>query len=116
MAEYELGIIKKHENTRPDKVEDRTAHMLALEAQTGLIFLAFRNTEPIRLLIYEATLTKPIYDFEKVRVDMGAPDQLVQFGWTEWSSEDNKPSSLKLDLYLEMVIAFALSNFDKYSI
>ena len=63
LDEYELGIIKKHENTRPDKVEDRTAHMLALEAQTGLIFLAFRNTEPIRLLIYEATLTKPIYDF-----------------------------------------------------
>ncbi len=39
--------------------------------------------------------TKPIYDFEKIRVDMGAPDQLVQFGWTEWSSEDNKPSSIK---------------------
>ena len=63
LDEYELGIIKKHENTRPDKVEDRTAHMLALKAQTGLIFLAFRNTEPIRLLIYEATQTKPIYDF-----------------------------------------------------
>ena len=45
LDEYELGIIKKHEKTRPDKVEDRTEHMLALEAQTGLIFLAFRNTE-----------------------------------------------------------------------
>ena len=63
LDEYELGAIKKHENTRPDKVEDRTAHMLALNAQTGLIFLAFRNTEPIRLLIYEATQTQPIYDF-----------------------------------------------------
>ncbi|MGQ1910330.1 glycoside hydrolase family 2 protein [Marinifilum sp. RC60d5] len=41
---------------------------------------------------------KPIYDFEKIRVDMGAPDQLVQFGWTEWSAEDNKPSSKKLDI------------------
>jgi uncharacterized protein (DUF1015 family) len=63
LDEYELGIIKKHENTRPDKVEDRTGHMLALQAQTGLIFLAFRNTERIRLLIYEATQTKPIYHF-----------------------------------------------------
>ncbi len=64
LDEYELGIVKKHEKTRPDKVEDRTAHILALKAQTGLIFLAFRNTEQIRLLIYEATQTKPIYDFQ----------------------------------------------------
>lgn len=63
LDEYEFGVIKKHENTRPDKVEDRTGHMLALEAQTGLIFLGFRNTERLRLLIYEATQTKPIYNF-----------------------------------------------------
>lgn len=64
LDEYELGTIKKHEKIRPDKVEDRTKHMLAVEAQTGLIFLAFRGTERIKLLIYEATQTKPIYDFE----------------------------------------------------
>jgi len=63
LDEYELGTIKRHEKTRPDKVADRTAHMLTVKAQTGLIFLAFRNTERIRLLIYEATQTKPIYDF-----------------------------------------------------
>ena len=63
LDEYELGKIKKHEKTRPDKVEDRTEHMIALKAQTGLIFLAFRNTERIRLLIYEAMQTKPIYNF-----------------------------------------------------
>jgi len=63
LDEYELGTIKKHEKIRPDKVEDRTNHMVALGAQTGLIFLAFRNTEPIKNLILEATLGKPIYDF-----------------------------------------------------
>ena len=63
LDEYELGIIKKHEKTRPDKVEDRTGHMLALEAQTGLIFLAFRNTERIRALIAAAVETRPIYNF-----------------------------------------------------
>jgi uncharacterized protein (DUF1015 family) len=61
--EYELGIIKKHEKTRPDKVEDRTEHMLALKAQTGLIFLAFRNTERIKNLIAEAVEREPIYKF-----------------------------------------------------
>ena len=63
LDEYETGIIKKHEKTRPDKVEDRTAHMLALEAQTGLIFLAFRNTEKIKSLIFAAVQNKPIYNF-----------------------------------------------------
>ncbi|MEZ5307213.1 MAG: DUF1015 family protein [Pyrinomonadaceae bacterium] len=61
--EYEADIIKKHEKTRPDKVEDRTHHMLALDAQTGLIFLAFRNTETIHELIRETTGHKPIYNF-----------------------------------------------------
>lgn len=63
LEEYERGIIKKHEKTRPDKVEDRTEHMLALRAQTGLIFLAFRNTNRIRRLIEEAAHGEPIYDF-----------------------------------------------------
>ena len=63
LDEYELGVIRKHENTRPDKVEDRTAHMIALEAQTGLIFLAFRSTEKIKSLIFAATQNKPIYNF-----------------------------------------------------
>jgi len=63
LDEYELGKIKKHEKTRPDKVEDRTGHMVALNAQTGLIFLAFRNTEKIKKLIFETTQSKPIYNF-----------------------------------------------------
>ncbi len=63
LDEYELGLIKKHEKTRPDKVEDRTAHIIALQAQTGLIFLAFRNTEKTRELFAEAVQNKPIYDF-----------------------------------------------------
>jgi uncharacterized protein (DUF1015 family) len=79
--EYELGIIKKHENTRPDKVEDRTAHMLALRAQTGLIFLAFRNTEKIKTLIAEAVETKPIYSFH-------CPDGIRQTIWCIALTED----------------------------
>jgi uncharacterized protein (DUF1015 family) len=61
--DYENGIIKKHEKTRPEKVEDRTDHMLAVRAQTGLILIAFRETERIDQLIREATSTEPLYDF-----------------------------------------------------
>ena len=64
LDEYDSGLIKKHEKTRPDKVKDRTEHMLAIRAQTGLIFLAFRGTERIQELIDEATRESPLYDFE----------------------------------------------------
>jgi len=62
--EYEQGLIKKHEKTRPDKVEDRTGHLLAVGAQTGLIFLAFRGTEKLRELFRKAAAGSPLYDFE----------------------------------------------------
>ncbi len=63
LDEYDNGIIKKHEKTRPDKVADRTAHIIGAGAQTGLIFLAFRNTDKIKELIAAAVETEPIYDF-----------------------------------------------------
>lgn len=34
-----------------------------------------------------------IYDFKKERIDLGAPDQLPQFGWNEWSSKEEKEDS-----------------------
>jgi uncharacterized protein (DUF1015 family) len=63
LDEYESGKIKKHEKTRPDKVEDRTAHMVALKAQTGLIFLAFRGTAETKRLFKVAVQSEPLYDF-----------------------------------------------------
>lgn len=61
--EYEAGLIKKHENVKPDKVDERTGHIVTLRAQTGLIFLAFRGTAEIKKLIAEAVEAEPVYDF-----------------------------------------------------
>jgi uncharacterized protein (DUF1015 family) len=61
--EYEAGLIKKHEQTREDKVADRTSHMLQLRAQTGLIFLAYRGAENINELVVKIQQTEPLYDF-----------------------------------------------------
>jgi uncharacterized protein (DUF1015 family) len=44
--EYDAGTIKKHELTRPDKEQDRVDHMDALDAQVGLVFLAYRDDYP----------------------------------------------------------------------
>lgn len=79
--EYEQDLIKKHEKTRPDKVADRTAQMIALQAQTGLIFLAFRNTDKIRAVLGEIVQTAPLYDFESA-------DGVRQTVWRVLQAED----------------------------
>jgi uncharacterized protein (DUF1015 family) len=43
VAEYDADAIKKHELTRPAKEQDRVDHIEALGAQTGLVFLAWRD-------------------------------------------------------------------------
>ena len=71
--EYEQGVIKKHENVRPEKVSERTQHIVSLRAQTGLIFTAFRGTDALRKLIDQAVAGEPVYDYvapEGVRQEM----------------------------------------------
>ena len=43
VAEYDQGRIKKHENTRPDKEDDRTRHIEELRAKQELIVDADRS-------------------------------------------------------------------------
>ena len=63
LADYERGAIKKHEKIRPDKVAERTAHMVALRAQTGLILLAFKPTAKTIDLIARTVEGPSIFDF-----------------------------------------------------
>lgn len=49
--DYEKGIIKKHELTRPDKENDRINHMKTTRAQTGNVFLAYKSVGAIDDLI-----------------------------------------------------------------
>ncbi len=60
-AEYDQGIVRKHEFTRPDKEQDRTDHILALRAQTGLVFLAHRQTDTIASLHAAAADQEPLF-------------------------------------------------------
>lgn len=61
--DYTEGVIKKHENTRADKEEDRIRHVDTLNAQTGPIFLAYRDREDLRRLTDEVKKSKALYDF-----------------------------------------------------
>jgi uncharacterized protein (DUF1015 family) len=66
LDEYDRGAIKKHERTRPDKEDDRTKHMVAIEAQTGVVFLTYRQIEAIDSVVDEVCETPPLFDFEAV--------------------------------------------------
>lgn len=41
--DYESGLVRRHEQTRYDKERDRTRHIQAVNANTGLVFLLFRD-------------------------------------------------------------------------
>ena len=64
LDEYDSGAIKKHERTRPDKEDDRTRHMVAIAAQTGIVFLTYRQMPVIDAAIDGVCGTEPLFDFE----------------------------------------------------
>ncbi|VBB09843.1 Hypothetical protein LUCI_5141 [Lucifera butyrica] len=61
--EYEQGIIKKHELTRPDKEQDRVDHILTTGVQTGPAFLTYKEDAVITGLMQAAMETAPVCDF-----------------------------------------------------
>lgn len=62
--DYENDIIKKHEHTRPEKEQDRVAHMLATGAQTGNVFLAYRDVPELTQVIEDWKRKRsPVYSF-----------------------------------------------------
>ena len=62
-AEYEAGIVRKHELTRPDKEQDRVDHILGTGAQTGPVFLVYRQDPAIAAEVAKVTAGEPVYDF-----------------------------------------------------
>ena len=61
--DYENGLIKKHEFTRPEKELDRINHIKTTGAQTGNVFLAYRNVAEIDELINKWKEKSPVYNF-----------------------------------------------------
>lgn len=62
--EYIDGTIKKHELTRADKEADRIRHVDTLNANTGPIFLAYKENPDAKAIIDGWTASvAPVYDF-----------------------------------------------------
>ena len=62
VEDYENNRIRKHEQTRPDKEDDRVHHMEALNAQTGPVFLVYPDDQGVEELTAESVRAISIYD------------------------------------------------------
>jgi len=61
--DYERDLIRKHEKTRPDKEDDRTRHVLALNANAEPVFLTYRGREEIDRAVAPVLASPPLFDF-----------------------------------------------------
>ena len=61
--DYLNNVIKKHENTRADKEQDRINHVDICNAQTGPIFLAYRSVAAINQVVDKVKKEAALYDF-----------------------------------------------------
>jgi uncharacterized protein (DUF1015 family) len=62
-TDYENGIIKKHELTRPEKEEDRMVLTRYLNANIEPVFFAYPAVAEIDAIVKEITSREPEYDF-----------------------------------------------------
>ena len=74
LDEYDSDRIRKHERTRRDKEDDRTRHMIALGAQTGPVFLTYRDRPEIDAIVESVKRELPLFDFT-------APDGVAHTIW-----------------------------------
>jgi len=63
VEEYNNGKIKKHEHTRPEKVDDRANHIMYVRAQVGPVFSVFRCRSQIRAIFEKIAQVPPEYGF-----------------------------------------------------
>lgn len=61
--DYLNNVIKKHENTREEKEQDRIRHVDTCSAQTGPIFLAYRSNAVISDIVNATKNENPVYSF-----------------------------------------------------
>lgn len=62
--DYHSGKIIRHELTRPNKVEERTQHILAQRAHAEPVMLAYKNTPALKACVRAALIDAiPLYDF-----------------------------------------------------
>jgi uncharacterized protein (DUF1015 family) len=95
VEDYERGFIKRHEFTRPDKELDRITHIKTTRAQTGNVFLAYRDNAQVDEVLNGCMTKSPVYNF--------TADDNVRH--TVWAISDEATISNIKELFFETVPA-----------
>jgi uncharacterized protein (DUF1015 family) len=74
VEDYDAELIKKHEKTRKDKEDDRTRLIDTISANTGPVFLTYRDEKAVTDLVNAKVKEKPLHDFT-------APDGIRHTAW-----------------------------------
>jgi len=99
--DYQNGIIKKHELTRPDKEDDRMVHVNTLDANAEPVFLSYRAVPEIDAIVDNIVRNQqPEYDF--VSAD--------GFGHKFWVIDDAKTNARIEQLFAEQVPALYVAD------
>jgi uncharacterized protein (DUF1015 family) len=61
--DYENNVIMKHEKTRKEKEDDRTKHIVTTGAQTGPVFLTYKDIDEVNNIVKKVQQGSPEYDF-----------------------------------------------------
>jgi uncharacterized protein (DUF1015 family) len=81
VEDYDAELIKKHEKTRKDKEDDRTKLIDTLSANTGPVFLTYRDEASVTALVNAKVKETPLHDFT-------APDGIQHTVWRVTGGEE----------------------------
>jgi uncharacterized protein (DUF1015 family) len=76
VEDYERNVIRKHETTRADKEDDRTRHILTVNAHAEPVLLAHEPSVFMAQITSKITSTEPLFDYTSNRVR--------HRGWRVW--------------------------------
>ena len=96
--EYNSGKIKKHELTRPDKENDRTTLLMTVKANTGPVFLLFKDSPGFDDITANIMKEKPLYIF----TDENGVENIV------WKTNETANTALKE--YFEKIDNFYIAD------
>lgn len=91
--DYANDVIKKHEKTRQEKEDDRTRHVTTLNANTGPVFLTYRDRPDINGQVERDINERPLFHFN-------APDGVTH---TAWRVEQTRPY---VDMFAQVPCAY----------
>ncbi len=74
VQDYDQDIVRKHERTRQEKEDDRTRHISSIRAQTGAVFLTYKDSASIDEIVNLSMQSEPLFDF-------CAEDGISHSGW-----------------------------------